>query len=68
LDTEEALSLTTNTMKLATLAGSDFSTATEQMTAALRGFNMEMDEGSRVTDVYSTLAANAAADVNLLAS
>nr|UVX87635.1 MAG: hypothetical protein [Bacteriophage sp.]DAE78196.1 MAG TPA: hypothetical protein [Caudoviricetes sp.] len=30
-------------MKLATLAGADFETATEQMTAALRGFHMEMD-------------------------
>lgn len=54
-------------MKLATLSGSDFSTATEQMTAALRGFNMEMDEGSRVTDVYSSLAASAAADVDGIA-
>lgn len=34
LDTAEALSLTENTMKLATLAGSDFATATSQMTAA----------------------------------
>lgn len=34
LDTNEALELTTSTMKLATLAGSDFETATSQMTAA----------------------------------
>jgi TP901 family phage tail tape measure protein len=37
------------------------------MTAALRGFHMEMEEGSRVTDVYSELAAHAAADVNGIA-
>lgn len=68
LDTAESLELTESTMKLATLAGSDFETATSQMTAALRGFNMEMDEGERVTDVYSELAAKAAADVISLAS
>lgn len=67
LDTNEALELTTSTMKLATLAGSDFETATSQMTAALRGFNMEMTEGERITDVYSELAAKAAADVDGIA-
>lgn len=54
-------------MKLATLAGADFETATEQMTSALRGFHMEMDQGSHITDVYSELAAKAAADVNGIA-
>ncbi len=29
----------------------------------LRGFHMEMDQGSHITDVYSELAAKAAADV-----
>lgn len=67
LETNEALELTTSTMKLATLAGSDFETATQQMTAALRGFHMEMDEGETVTDVYSELAANAAASVDDIA-
>ena len=67
LDTAEALELTESTMKLATLAGADFSTATSQMTAALRGFKMEMTEGEHVTDVYSELAAKAAADVNGIA-
>lgn len=67
LDTNDALQLTTDTMKLATLAGADFSTATSQMTAALRGFHMEMDQGSHITDVYSELAARAAADVNGIA-
>ncbi len=68
LDTAEALSLTEDTMKLATLAGIDYSTATQEMTAAIRGFKMEMEEGSHVTDVYSTLAASAAASVEDIAS
>ena len=67
LNTNEALELTTNTMKLATLAGNDFQTATQEMTSALRGFKMEMDEGGHVTDVYSELAAHAAASVDDIA-
>ena len=63
----EVMELTEETMKLATLAGLDFEQATSQMTAALRGFHMEMDQGAHVTDVYSELAAHAAADVNGIA-
>lgn len=63
----EVMRLTEDTMKLATLAGLDFEKATSQMTAALRGFHMEMEESSHVTDVYSELAAHAAADVNGIA-
>ena len=63
----EVMQLTEETMKLATLAGLDFEQATSQMTAALRGFHMEMDQGAHVTDVYSELAAHAAADVNGIA-
>jgi len=67
LEEAEALELTANTMKLATLAGNDYETATQEMTAAIRGFKMEMGEGAHVTDVYSTLAANAAASVDDIA-
>lgn len=67
LDTNESLELTTDTMKLATLAGNDFKTATQEMTSALRGFKMEMSEGGHVTDVYSELAAHAAASVDDIA-
>lgn len=67
MGTADALKLTEDTMKLATLAGADFETATQQLTAALRGFRMEMSEGAHVTDVYSELAAHAAADVNGIA-
>lgn len=63
LNTNEALSLTSDTMKLATLSGLDYEEATSSMTAALRGFHMEMNQGSHITDVYSELAAKAAADV-----
>ena len=68
LEEQEALSLTADTMKLATLAGIDFSKATTEMTAAIRGFKMEMEDGGHVTDVYSTLAANAAAKVEDIAA
>ena len=67
LDTNESLALTADTMKLATIAGNDYQTATKEMTSALRGFKMEMDEGAHVTDVYSELAAHAAARVDDIA-
>ena len=67
LDLNQAFSLTTETMRLATLEGGGFEQATSEMTAALRGFRMEMTEGQRVTDVYSELAAKAAADVQGIA-
>jgi len=43
LDVNDALELTRNTMQLATLAGIDYTQATDEMTAAIRGFRMEMD-------------------------
>ena len=67
LQTQEVLSLTKDTMKLATLANIDFSESTKLMTSALRSFHMEMEEGAHVTDVYSELAAHAAADVQGIA-
>lgn len=67
LDTSESLELTESTMRLATLAGQDFEEATSEMTAALRGFHMEMDQGEHIADVYSELAARAAADVEGIA-
>ena len=64
LNTTEVMSLTEETMKLATLAGLDFKEATSQMTAAIRAFKLEMTDGAHVTDVYAELAAHAAASVN----
>lgn len=64
LNTEQAIQLGTETMKMARIANLDYATATDYMTAALRGFNMELNEASatRVNDVYSKLAAITASD------
>ena len=53
------MQLGAETMKMARIANLDYATATDYMTAALRGFNMELNETSaqRINDVYSKLAA-----------
>jgi TP901 family phage tail tape measure protein len=58
------------TMKMARIAGMDATDATTAMTAALRGFNMAVDEmnAQKVNDVYSELAAITAADTNQIAT
>lgn len=70
LQTEEVMALTAETLKMARIAGLEYSDATNLMTAALRGFNMEINETSaqRVNDVYSELAAITAADTNEIAT
>jgi TP901 family phage tail tape measure protein len=64
------MELGVETMKMAKIAGMDSAQATEAMTAALRGFNMELNEASatRVNDVYSQLAAVTAADTEQIAT
>lgn len=64
LDLDKSIKLATETLKMAAVAGMDAANATDAMTAALRGFNMELDETSaqRVNDVYSELAAITASD------
>lgn len=64
LNTNEAMNAGIETMKMARIAAIDSAEATQLMTAALRGFNMELNETSaqRVNDVYSELAAITAAD------
>lgn len=59
LKTNEVMAVSAETMKMARIAGLDYATATDYMTAALRGFNMEIniDSAQRVNDVYSRLAA-----------
>jgi hypothetical protein len=54
------------TMKMARIANMEAADATQAMTAALRGFNMEINEtnATRINDVYSELAAITAADTN----
>ena len=58
------------TMKMARIAGMEAEEATTAMTAALRGFNMEINEMSatRINDVYSELAAISASDTNQIAT
>lgn len=66
LNTNEAVALSNETLKMARIAGLDAAEATDRMTNALRGFNMELNEVSaqRVDDVYNKLAAISASDVN----
>ena len=70
LKTEEVIALSNQTLKMARIAGLSAADATDKMTAALRGFNMELNETSaqNVADVYSELAAITAADVNDISS
>lgn len=65
LKSAEVTELSTSTLKMARIAGLSAAEATNKMTAALRGFNMELDQTSadRVADVYSKLAAITASDV-----
>lgn len=68
LRTEAAMGIANETMKMARIGGLDAADATDKMTAALRGFNMEINEASaqRVNDVYSNLAAKTASDTEEL--
>lgn len=69
LKTNEVFEIGTETMKMARIANMDYTKATDLMTAALRGFNMELNETSakRINDVYSELAAITAADTEEIA-
>lgn len=64
LRTNEVVDVSNETLKMARIAGMEVVDATNLMTAALRGFNMEVNEMSaqKVNDVYSELAAITAAD------
>lgn len=70
LGDQAAMDLGVETMKMARIANMDAADATEAMTAALRGFNMEINETSatRINDVYSELAAITAADTEQIAT
>lgn len=66
----EVMELGVETMKMARIAGMDAADATKAMTAAIRGFNLEINEmsGKRVNDVYSQLAAMTASDTEGIAT
>ena len=64
LNTNQAMGLANETLKMARIAGLEAAEATDMMTAALRGFNMEINQTSaqKINDVYSELAAITASD------
>lgn len=64
LKTNQVIGVSNETLKMARIANIEAADATDLMTAALRGFNMEVNETSarNVSDVYSNLAAITAAD------
>lgn len=66
LKTNEVNALSVETLQMARIAGLDAAEATDRMTNALRGFNMEITatNAQRVDDVYSELAANTASNVD----
>jgi len=68
LDKQATFEIGEETMKMARIAGLDYAQTTNMMTAALRGFNMELNQTSakRVNDVYSELAAITASDTREL--
>lgn len=70
LKSNEVTKISAETLKMARIAGLSAEDATNKMTAALRGFNMELNETSaqRVSDVYSELAAITASDVDEISS
>ena len=66
LNDEQAADLSVETLKMARIAGLEAAEATDRMTNALRGFNMELNamNAQRVDDVYSQLAAMSASNVD----
>lgn len=67
LGTAEVMELTTETLKMAKIAGLDYADATDYMTVAIRGFKLEMSDAGNVVDVYSRIAAVTASDTEELA-
>lgn len=70
LKTNEVIAVSNETLKMARISGLSAAEATDRMTAALRGFNMEVNEANaqRIDDVYSKLAATTASDVDEISS
>lgn len=62
LSTNEVMKMSTETLKLARIAGIDYADATDYMTAAIKGFGLSYEDVNRVMDVYSNLAAHTAAN------
>ena len=67
LSTSEVMAATSETLKMARIAGMDYAEAADAMTVAIRAFKMEMSDAQIVTDVYSKVAAITASDSEELA-
>lgn len=67
LSTSEVMAATTETLKMARIAGMDYAEAADAMTVAIRAFKMKMSDAQTVTDVYSKVAAVTASDSEELA-
>lgn len=67
LDTADVMAATTETLKMARIAGMNYADAADAMTVAIRSFKMEMTDAAHVTDVYSKVAAVTASDSEELA-
>ena len=66
LGTADVMAATTETLKMARIAGISYSDAADGMTVAVRAFKMEMEDAAHVTDVYSKVAAVTASDTQEL--
>lgn len=67
LSTSEVMAATSETLKMARIAGMDYADAADAMTVAIRAFKMEMSDAQIITDVYSKVAAVTASDSQELA-
>ena len=63
----EVTLLTAETLKMAKIAGLDYSKATDNMTVALNGFKIAANEANEIVDVYAQLAATSAVSTEELA-
>lgn len=66
LSANDVMAATTETLKMARVAGISYKDAADGMTVAIRAFRMEMEQASHVTDVYSKVAAVTASDTEEL--
>lgn len=66
-ETNDVLTLMNETLKMSKISGLDYATTTDYMMNALRGFKLEVEDASRVVDVYSGLAQNTAVSQEELA-
>lgn len=64
----DVMKMTADTMKLATLAGEDYSQAVQQITSAIHGFNLENTDSEKIMDTYVNLANKAAISVQDIGS